>query len=185
MTSRSLEGSRRLAESLWVAVARGSEGFLAGHLLASDTPGPEAPGLPLGAGWSAEAGLDALTGWCGFRLTAAARVEIGSRLLVQAEPRLAEAVSRAARARGVFPAIEATGFDRAVLVGSSVRDLAGVLGRCRKGGVVVVAAASGVVPDLNLYPDIHRRGVELRSLRLDAADLDAWLDYRDRFRDRA
>jgi hypothetical protein len=173
--------NRRLAEGLWAAVARVPEEALCGYLSPLETAeAGDAVRLPLPDNCGLDAGLDAISDWCAFRLVQAARVEIGAEVLVRAEADFSAALFRAVRARGGFPRSEASSYARAVLVGAACAELADVLAHCRRGGLVVLTAVSGRAADINLYPDVHRRGIELRSVKLTAVDPADWLDYRAR-----
>jgi hypothetical protein len=184
MSPARLDGSRRLASGLWAAVARTADDERIGLLLprepADPLPASDLEPLPLPASWSTDDGLEALTRWCAERLALAARIQIGAVVLLRSDPPLGPALVDAVRAMGGLVVSEGSSLDRAVLTGSACAGLADVLARCRNGALVVISAVGGQDTTINLYPDVHRRGVEVAALRLDLPDPDGWLRHRER-----
>jgi hypothetical protein len=67
--------------------------------------------------------------------------------------------------------------DSILVLGASAQELTAALMMCRDLGTVVVVSPLGAPFDLNLYPDVHRRGLTIRAglpFEYEPADVEAW-----------
>jgi NADPH:quinone reductase-like Zn-dependent oxidoreductase len=158
---------------------------------------PEVPGERLVA---------LVTYWPAWRVTEWAGLEIGSRVLIIGDHGVANHVAQLCRWRGalwrgvlggtqartdveyrlalrdgttadeVLRALPARP-DVAILLAGGMRDLRVATEVCRDGAMVVLAAQSTGKVDLNFYPDVHRRGIHIRSglpFQYGRTDVEGW-----------
>jgi hypothetical protein len=150
--------------------------------------------------------LALLAFWPAWRVTDWARLEIGSGVVIVGSGEFAKRVADLCKCRGaVWRAIWGTAElredgefwfprsggqqprdilralprqpDSVLVLGGSVHELTATLAICRDLGTVVVAAPLGAALDLNLYPDVHRRGLTIRAgspFEYGPADVEAW-----------
>jgi hypothetical protein len=125
--------------------------------------------------------------WPAWRITLAAQLELGSRLLVVGEDWLAGPVlefarlwgclwraacgpaalrgsadfwiagAEAERLRRILPGKP----DAVVILGAQRGQIAHALASCQDKGIAVMAVADGPTADLDLYPDAHRRSLRV------------------------
>ena len=148
--------------------------------------------LPCPADVPADRLLAVLAYWPAWRVTEWARLEIGSGVLIVGSGELAKRVVDLCRCRGAlwrgvwgppdardsgefwFPlscgqqpneilrALPAQP-DSALVLGGGAHEFTVTLALCRDLGTVVVAAPLAAMLDMNLYPDVHRRGLTIRA----------------------
>jgi NADPH:quinone reductase-like Zn-dependent oxidoreductase len=161
---------------------------------------PCAPGVP------EDRLLALLAYWPAWRVTEWARLEIGCNVLIVGSSGLSTQVAGLCRCRGAlwraiwgapetrdegelwFPLpgeqrAEHVGGalprppDSVLVLGGSAHALTASLATCRDLGTVVVAAPPAAAIDLNLYPDVHRRGLTIHAgspFAYGPGDVDAW-----------
>lgn len=151
--SRILGASPRL-----VAHVAGALGWLARDV--QDAPAPDA--MALEEGWSEDQALAALAAVPAWRLLHAARVGLGTRLLVLGADWLRESVGRIAARRGFVPVEGAATPDSVIVVGEP-KLLPVALQCCSSSGRVAAMLEPGPL-DLDVYPHLHRRGLHLSLL---------------------
>jgi len=151
--------SRILGESprIFAHVADGL-GWLARE--AQDAPVLDA--MALENGWSEGQALAALGAVPAWRLLQAARVGLGTRLLVLGAGWLRESVEHIAGLRGVT-LVDANALPESVILVGGTSALPAALRACRSSGSVATVLDPGPL-DLDVYPDLHRRGLRLSLL---------------------
>jgi NADPH:quinone reductase-like Zn-dependent oxidoreductase len=144
--------------------------------------------------------------WLAWRVTGWGRLEIGSGVLIVGSGGLAKQVAdlcrcRGALWRGVWGTSEARDYgefwfplsggqepreilralpgrpDSVLVLGGGAHEFAATLALCRDLGTVVVAGPPAAAFDLNLYPDVHRRGLTIHAgspLEYGPGDVEAW-----------
>jgi hypothetical protein len=144
--------------------------------------------------------------WPAWRVTEWARLEIGSGVLIVGAGGLARQVAYLCQCRGTLwrgvwgtPDARDDGElwfglsggqrpndflralprhpDSVLMLEGGAHEIATTLALCRDLGTVVVATSPAVAVDLNLYPDVHRRGLTIRAgspFRYGRADGEAW-----------
>jgi NADPH:quinone reductase-like Zn-dependent oxidoreductase len=149
--------------------------------------------------------LALLAYWPAWRVTEWARLEIGSGVVIVGSGELVKRVADLCRCRGALwravwgmAETEDREFwfplsggqqprdmlralprqpDSVLVLGGSAQELAAVLVMCRDLGTVVVAAPPSAALELNLYPDVHRRELTIRTgspFEYGPADVEAW-----------
>jgi len=169
-----------------------------------EVPGAEL--LPCPADVPRDRLLTLLAYWPAWRVTAWARLEIGSGVLIVGSGTLAKQVAEFCRCRGAlwrgvwgasgtrdgedlwFPlsggqqpseilrALPARP-DSVLVLGGGAHEFIAALTICRDLGTVVVATPLATALDLNLYPDVHRRGLTIHAgspFEYGPADREAW-----------
>jgi hypothetical protein len=124
--------------------------------------------VPLDPGCPQDEALDLLAAWPPWRVLDAASVEVGSRTLVVGTGSLCAAIVDLLRGRGALTAHHETlqsrpraAWDVVILADGPVGLLADAMKACRTRGTVVLAGTYGEPLDLDLYVDVHRRGLRI------------------------
>jgi NADPH:quinone reductase-like Zn-dependent oxidoreductase len=151
--------------------------------------------------------LQVLSYWPAWRVTEWARLEIGSGVLIVGAGGLARQVANLCRCRGalwrgIWGSRDAQNDgelwfrlsggqqpidilralprqpDSVLVLGGDAHELTTTLALCRDLGTVVVATAPAAAIDLNLYQDVHRRGLTIRAsspFKYGKVDGEAWI----------
>lgn len=181
MTTLRMEAAEGLdAEMGAVAVvgfAGGGERFgWLGVLTSPPAPGaavdlPPAELLPVEVGMATAEVLRVLRFWPAWRLVGRAGPELGTRLLVLGHGPLAEAVRVLAERRGAVVTCTTDSsragpstWDSVILTDSREELLSASLRACRTLGALVVGAGFASEIDLDLYADVHRRGLDVSGI---------------------
>lgn len=122
--------------------------------------------LTFPAGWGASRVLEIL-GWLpAWRLVQAARPEFGSRVRLMGEGWLFGRLQAVVKGLGCFEAREREAAEAVIVWGGLTKQWARALRACRDKGTVVWSDADTHALDVNLYPDVHRRGLRVVAVPL-------------------
>jgi D-arabinose 1-dehydrogenase-like Zn-dependent alcohol dehydrogenase len=139
----------------------------------------ELEAVPLPDGLSDEEAIQALRVWPAWRVVAVARLELGSRVLLRGSGWLLRPIVEVCSVIGCLSnAVSSKPPDSVIVLNPDGEALATALASCRDRGVVVAVHVDRSPADLNVYPDLHRRGIRLVSLSelsWDEASRQAWL----------
>ena len=157
-------------------IGAAADGTLAGWVGSLDVLPPQGSALefgedellPLAPGCTEKEALHLVAAWPSWRVTEAASIEVGSRILVIGTGSLGAKVAELSRWRGALTGLSEVPrgeprapWDVVVFADGPVGLLADATRACRTRGTVVLAGTYGAALDLNLYPDVHRRGLRI------------------------